>query len=116
MGQLRENNEITAAEQSNLDISELINLFDVSTLKLSQCAKHTHGDDEGLDEATAETQIKYMTLQDQTIEAAVKLPIESPADIKNLLRLWLKEQASYGDDIRRSDALILNLCAYYKLG
>lgn len=114
MQKVRKEETVDRFEISQSDFSELISLYDASSLKLHQCALHVPGNDNTQDTDIEKQEGFYIDMQQSLLESACGKAIEDEADIKNILQLWLRQRATE-HQLTPSDKLILALCKHYTL-
>jgi len=100
-------------DRENVTISDLISLYDLAFIQLSECAAHVPGNDVSADRKNNEIESRFLNKQASILKEATTLPVRNEEDIKDLLRLWLKELPQSQEDIGPADKLIISLCAYY---
>lgn len=107
---------VNPANTPSVDVANLISLYDIARLQLHQCGLHEYGEDETLDAEMAEKEIRALSQQEEVIVSAAAAPMRSEEDIKNLLRLWKREQPESEDEMMGADHLILTIYEHFGLG
>jgi len=97
----------------HIDMSELLSLYDATALELEHCAIHKPGEDVQEDINNGDNEALYFMKQGDILKSASRVPLDREGDIKNLLRLWLRELPSDEEYITMADNLILSLCHHF---
>lgn len=97
------------------DIADLISQYDITQIKLHQCAMYEAGDNLAQNIEMADNENLYLSKQEEILSLAATIPLTSEDDVQNILRLWMKEKADSVDQGPSADQLILSVCNHYNL-
>lgn len=104
-----------------IDIKELENAdfdlrFEVTTLKLHECAQHVPGNDLDKDKEITALENQLLSLQEDLLEKTVTLNIKTDADFKIAKNIWkLAKGLKFDADPKLLDRLALSLFQYSDL-
>ena len=97
------------------NIADLISQYDITQMKLQQCAMYESGDNLARNIEMADNENLYLSKQEEILSLAAAIPLRSEDDVQNILRLWMKEKADSVDHGPGADQLILSVCHHYNL-
>lgn len=105
--------DLVDTEIPKANIADLISQYDLTRLKLHQCAMYEAGDNLTRNTEMADNEYLYMSKQEEILSAAAAAPLKTEGDVKNLLRLWQKEKDEGRDDMSSADGLVMAICHHY---
>jgi len=99
----------------NATIEKLVSLHHEAAAQLSECALHQPGLDDIADEQNSQKEKLYLDQQETILISAARAPMKQEEDVKNVLRLWLKEAPQDPEDQTIADQLVLSVCRHFKV-
>jgi len=97
--------------QENTGLEDFKHIYNLSQLKLLECAQHTPGMDIQLDADIYAKEVDLLAIQDYVLNKAANIEITTDNDALLMTKLWLQVIKSKSD-MTYSDQLALTLCKY----